>query len=617
MKVIHRVLMLVALIGLFSTPVFAEDKIYSLAVKEHEIESAIHKAISTFLSRGEYVLKVRLDGTREEERIRKYGPREIVTEPTDALPGFEPEETTTQPKITETIGDKYWKIKQLKVNLIIHKEITSSLYEYIEKTIKVISGYNATRGDIINLDSIPPVTPAEEQQTNKENSIPPVTLAEEQQTNKENGGLTPNLLHYGLTVKEWIYLGVFVFLTLLIVILLWKITRMKSNLTTLVDSIEGGGIQAQSDEIEEALDELKKAKQDRLKKQEEQLREELIRDENDKTAQDIIAQLVGRQDFAQQMVEEYGQQKQGIEKITKLIAILGPYVSRRLLSDPMGKDQYLKLEEMAEELELKPQEEKTLLREIQKILFTKQLLAPEDKKLDPFSFLYKLTPDQLAFLIKPEPIKIKAIVLSRLSSMTASSIIARLPKEERGQVVLLLGNMRELPSEIGEKVAIDLAVKAQHVPESDAASFNGVNMLVDVMGEIGTEVRHDIINSLRVSDRKLSAAVERRFFLFESIPVVPKDVLTAVIRKLPAEDVITAINGSSRQLQKHVIFCFPQKIQRALVAALKKQRPDPETVREKRRKIVLEMQKMGENKQIDLRKIHAEWEKVSSKRSSA
>ncbi len=68
-----------------------------------------------------------------------------------------------------------------------------------------------------------------------------------------------------------------------------------------------------------------------------------------------------------------------------------------------------------------------------------------------------------------QPIKIKAIILSRLNSMAASSIITRLPKEERGKVVLLLGSMKELPSEIAEKIAIDLAAKAQYIPESDAA----------------------------------------------------------------------------------------------------------------------------------------------------
>ena len=111
--------------------------------------------------------------------------------------------------------------------------------------------------------------------------------------------------------------------------------------------------------------------------------------------------------------------------------------------------------------------------------------------------------------------------------------------------------------------------------------------------------------------------MESRFFLFDSIPVVPEEILTAVVRRLPPEEVITAIGGASKQLQEKVILCFPQKIRRALVGALKAQKPDVETIKDKRRKFVLEMQKMGEEKRVDLRKVHAAWEKISSKRSSA
>ena len=600
MKKIFRAALLGSLISFLSPLLMAQEKIYSLTVKEQDIENAIHTAISPFLERGDYVLKVRVEGKKEVERIRKEEPREIISESIDPLPGFELEDSISQPKITEIVGDSYWRIEKIRIDLIIHKELTSSLYEYIEKTVKAISGFDAGRGDILNLDP-----------------IPPKIGIEEQLEKKRKQELLSELEYYGFTLREWIYLGVFLGLIFLIVYLIWKLSRMKGNLATLIDTIEGKGIQEQADDMEDTIKVLKKAKQDRLKKQEEHLGSELIREENEKIVQDIISQLIGRQDFAEQIVKEYGGDKQGVEKIAKLIAILGPNVSRKLFSEPMGKKQYLKLENMAEEIELKAEEEKSLLREIQKVLFTKQLMVPEEKSLDSFAFLYKLTPDQIVYLVKSEPVKIKAIVLSRLNSITASSIITRLPKEERGKVVLLLGNMKELPSEIASRIAVNLAAKARYLPESDAARFNGINMLVDVISEIGAEERNDIIASLRVSDRKLSGEVEKRFFLFDSIPVVPKEILTAVVRRLPSEDVITAIYGSSKQLQEKVILCFPQKIRRTLVGVLKAQKPDAETIKEKRRRFTLEMQKMSTENRVDLRKILSDWEKIRSERSSA
>lgn len=597
-----HITLLIVLFSLIPVSVMAQDKIYSLAVKEHDIEMAIHSALNPYLDKGDYIVKARIKGSRATERIKKQS-----TTPTrstgNELPGFEIEEQSAQTDISDIIGDTYWKIDKIQVDMIMHKTISSSVDTYIRKTVPVIAELDPNRGDIFKFE---PITPKSQEED-------PANLTKEEKAQV----LSEEPAYYGLTWKEWIYLGLFVFLLLFVMVMLWRFFKMKKNLTSLVDAIEGDDQAYPKNETQELLTELQKVKEDRLKKQEEQLSEDLLKEENDKISQDIITQLVGRSDFAEQIVEEYGNSKEGIDKITKLISILGPNISRKIFADVFGKEQYLKLEEISLDIIVKPNEEKDLLREIQKVLFTKQLLDPENKTQDPFKFLYELSSDQVTFLIKPEPAKIKAIILSRLNSVVASEIIARLPKEERGQVVVLLGKMQELPGEVMEKVAYDLAAKAQRVPDSDAASFDGVNMVVDVMGDAGPEVRNDIIKSLRVSDRQLSTRVENKFFLFDSIPVVPQEILSAVVRKLPTEEVIKAISNASKQLQEKVILCFPLKIRRTLVASLKSQSPEPDTIRKARKLIVREMQLMGEAKRLDLRKVLSDWEKVSSSKSSA
>ena len=81
------------------------------------------------------------------------------------------------------------------------------------------------------------------------------------------------------------------------------------------------------------------------------------------------------------------------------------------------------MENAAESVKLTPEKEESLLRDIQRILFTKMLTSPEDTETDPFGFLAKLSPSQIGYLINPEPVKIKAIVLSRLNSEDVATII--------------------------------------------------------------------------------------------------------------------------------------------------------------------------------------------------
>jgi flagellar motor switch protein FliG len=256
------------------------------------------------------------------------------------------------------------------------------------------------------------------------------------------------------------------------------------------------------------------------------------------------------------------------------------------------------------------------LKEIRNSILAKKITAPEVMTTDPFAFLRDLTPGQISFLIREEPVKIKAIVLSQLTSGPAAEVITRLKKEERGKVIVQLGNINNLPLELVEKVALNLAAKARDLPDDSAVGFDGVDRVVELISDASVSLREDLINNLRVSDRKLSEKIESRLFLFESIPVVPQAVLTQVVRRLRSEDVMIAIAESPKPLQEKVILCFPEKIRRTLVAALKAQKPDAETIKAKQKLIVQAMQKMAENKKVDLRQIKLAWEKASMPKSA-
>ncbi len=593
----HSLILLILLSLTVSTSVVAQDKIYSLTLKQHEIEEAIRKSLDPFLNKKDYVVKVKLTGRKKIDAIRQQE-TEFEQQVGEALPGFELESETGVKKITDVVGNTYWQITRMRIDLIMHKEISPSVDTFIRETVPVVSELNPSRGDLFNFVPILPQSIDEA----KADVLELVGKAEKK--------------YYGLTRQEWLYVLIAAAFVIVVLFLIWRLARMRSNLLALEEAIEEGKLFEHEMEPELAVEEAKKEKEQRLAQQEELIRDSILVEKSEKMQQDIITHLLGRKDWAEQLYGEFAEDRGGVEKMAQFVSVLGPATSRRLFADIMGEEDYLEMEGMALETKVNAKKENELLSEIQKILYAKKLTSPERMESDPFTFLHELTTGQVAFLIKDEPVKIKSIVLSQLNSVASAQILSKLSKDERAKVITQLGNMDNLPLELAEKVAYNLADKAKGIPGDKTVGFDGVDMVVEAISESDANVRKDMINSLRVSDRKLSEKVESRFFLFDSIPVVPNDVLIQVVRTLPPEDVITSIVGTTKQLQEKVIMCFPEKNRRTLVSSLKSQTPTVEMIKAKQKLIIRSMQKLAADNKIDLRRIQAAWEQVSAKKPS-
>ena len=150
-----QLLLLAIFLVAINFALLAQDKIYSLSLKEHEIEEAIRDALSPHLEKKDFVVKVRLTGIKKVDAIPTGGPQ--ITEQTgEALPGFEFESAIATTRITDIVGNQYWTISKMRIDLVMHKEISASVDTFIRETVPIVSGMDKTRGDIFNFVPILP-----------------------------------------------------------------------------------------------------------------------------------------------------------------------------------------------------------------------------------------------------------------------------------------------------------------------------------------------------------------------------------------------------------------------------------------------------------------------------
>ena len=599
----------------------AQERVKSLSIRQFEIEEAIRNGLKYYLDPKDYVLRVKLFG---EERA--------VSMANETLPGFG---QLNSPSITS--GAKYWQITRMRVDLVMHKEVSPSVNSYIGEIVPILSGLDYERGDELIFVPILPSEPFPEQldRPAETDGLPdPMAKAvledEKAKEGEEKPGADPLAEEADKLIEEepfWLRMseiekilaGMLLFLILLFFWVLWKLKKVKEvhpeqngypalmppNMQTpQLPAVPQQGFVSIPDPLDKLVE--------RNGHPEYKVNGAMINDENERLVQEIIKQLVGRDDWKQELVHEMSRDKQSMEMLTQLISTLGMSASRTLFAGTIPQKTYLELEKLAEDAVLSPEDANAVLKDVQKFLLTKQLTDPEQNKTNPFGFMDQLTTSQIGFLIKEEPAKIKAFVIVRLESEEAAELLRELSKDERTKVALEMGKLHELPLELVEKIGYNLAEKARHVPDEGTVGVDGVKFIADVLSDLDNSTREELINGLRTSDIKMSENIESHCFIFESLPDVPKDILLEVVRKLQPDSVITAISGSTTKIKEAAIMCFPEKSRSALVSSLKTKTPDSAEIREARKLFTVSMRDMADAGRLDLKEVNSKFAQRNS-----
>ena len=600
----------------------AQERVKSLSVRQFEIEEAIRNGLKYYLDTKDYVLRVKLFG--EERSIGSIA--------NEALPGFG--------QLNDPVGSgaKYWEITRMRVDLVMHKEVSPSVNTYIGEIVPILSGLDFERGDELIFVPILPSDPFPEQVGDPSSAGLPDPMAKalpeddpkdievalqsgEPSEEQDGESLDEEPFWLRMSDIEKILAGMLLFLILLFFWVLWKLRKFKAISTEQEGFPALMAPQSETPQLPSSPNQgfvsIADTNAKLLNGHENQLNDAVLIADNERLIQEIIKQMIGRDDWKQELVQEMSRDKQSMDMLTQLIASLGMSTSRKLFSGTIPQNTYLDLEKLAEEASSSPEEENEMLKDIQKFFLTKQLTDPEQNKSNPFSFMDQLSTSQIGFLVKDEPAKIKAFIFGRLESDEAAELLRDLSKDERTKVALELGKLHELPLELVEKIGYNLAEKARHVPDDGTVGVDGIKFIADVLGDLDNTTRQELINGLRTSDIKLSENIESHCFIFESIPVVPKDILLEVVRKLQPDDVITAISGTTSKIKEAAIMCFPEKSRPALVSSLKTKSPDSDEVRAARKLFVQSMRDMSDAGRLNLQEVNTKFTQESSQTESA
>jgi flagellar motor switch protein FliG len=560
----------------------------SLEAYQRKVESLIADRLDALLPQRNYVMRAFVSG-------RKIAvPRGAAPTGTFELPGFRPSPGQA------VAADEKFAIDQITVRVVLNEQLPPESLQYLRTIVPILADFRPERGDRLDLQVVPPGKKPEAEKPKPGEPGQPEAVT---QPGQPPAPSQPPQLPFGpqlaeqaakLGLTEWILIGAGAFLLLLLMMVLLILALRPRAPAAPPPLPEYQAIPPS----QRAIDLAKAAEEER------KAQEQVKYLENLKGS--VVKTLFARADLGKDLVQAWQSQA---EKLNTLIHTLGPTVARQALLPHVGVARYKDLEE-AVRAEDPPGVEAQIaaLREANLFLISAELEKPEHIRPDPFAFLDDLSRGQIAHLIKDEPVRVKAIVLSRAKAEDTAKILETLPKETQLEVAVTIGNLQSLPLEMLEGVALDLAEKARHVPDARTADVEGPRALVDMMGRASPSTSLYLLQSMKTKDRKLSEQVEKRFMVFDAIPLVPDEVLPQVVRTVPSAVVIQALQGAPPEIQRKVILAFPEPARPGLVNSIKAAKFDAATVDEARRQLVGRFQTLAEQGRIDLKAISSAWQ---------
>jgi len=186
----------------------------------------------------------------------------------------------------------------------------------------------------------------------------------------------------------------------------------------------------------------------------------------------------------------------------------------------------------------------------------------DDGPIQPFEFLAELNDEQLIALLDKEETPVIAMILAQLDPEKKMLILNKLEPTIKGQVLIELGSLDDIPLEGIIEVGARLKEKSTYLPRTADFSRGGAKEIADMLGDMSSNEQERYMQTLQNEDPDLYAAVKMFFLTFEDIiEKFPSDVQRSLFVVTDLAKLAYAVKGLDQEVVDGIIETQPAKRQ--------------------------------------------------------
>lgn len=263
------------------------------------------------------------------------------------------------------------------------------------------------------------------------------------------------------------------------------------------------------------------------------------------------------------MISDYNRLS-GLQKVAILFSVLGESLALNLVKD-LDKTEIRKI--------------RAAMRGVEQVAFTvkKQVMEEfyfafvsekfqendeSDEPKKPFAFLEDLTDEQVIAMLTTETPRVIAISIAQLPGEKRMKVLSRIDEEEKGRVLLNIGNLNDVPLEAIVQIANRLQKKAKQLPKTVAFSRGGGKDLADILGSMNPEEEEMFMTNLEQENPEMAEEVKRYRITFDTIfEIFPDNLLRDLMNAVDLDAVAMALKGMDQTISDRVVGILPKKKQ--------------------------------------------------------
>ncbi|MFL3050594.1 MAG: FliG C-terminal domain-containing protein [Candidatus Neomarinimicrobiota bacterium] len=262
------------------------------------------------------------------------------------------------------------------------------------------------------------------------------------------------------------------------------------------------------------------------------------------------------------MITEY-YQLAGIDKVAVVFSIIGENVAVKLLRG-LSETDVQKIRARSREMEqVSTALKKQIMDEFYLSVISQKLKSesePESKK--PFDFIEELADEQLIALLEVEDPSIIAIALAQVSAERQMKVLSRLNPEVKGNVLMKLGSLNNVPLEGIVNVASQLRTKSLYLPKAVEFARSGGKDVADILGQMTPFEEEQYLDTISREDPELAAEIKKYHLTFDDILAsFPENLLRDLMNSVELDAIAMALKGRSQDQVDKILENLPQKKQ--------------------------------------------------------
>jgi len=263
------------------------------------------------------------------------------------------------------------------------------------------------------------------------------------------------------------------------------------------------------------------------------------------------------------MISDYNKLS-GLQKVAILFSVLGESLALNLVKG-LDKTEVRKIRAAMRDVEnVAFSVKKQVMEEFYFSFVSEKFQGNEesDEPKKPFAFLDNLTDEQIIAMLITESPRVIAISIAQLSAEKRMKVLSRIGEEEKGQVLLSIGNLNDVPLEAVVQIANKLQKKAKQLPKTVAFSRGGGKDLADILGSMDPEEEEMFMTNLEQENPELAEEVKKYRITFETIfEIFPDNLLRDLMNAVDLDTVAMALKGMDQLISDRVIGVLPKKKQ--------------------------------------------------------